>query len=596
MLTPRGSFWMHLLAFGAFAAIALMLSVEAFAQPTWGRPKTNKPDGANAQPDDNNPAGEETGLVAAPGRWTDTDPEQKQPAPDGEPGVWYAARTMGGKGQRYLWVLPESFEKGKGYDVVVLLHPKGQSVRFGLSTHSTIDAENGFRFRPEDILICMDGLSVVGRTPDDRGFVPSEESILAFRESMLEFSRQFPVRRFYLYGVGTGADFALAFAARFPALAEGLLLYRPTGLSGELVSKGARPQVPVVILHGSRDSTQNIGVTIALHRMMAESGCATVRFRAIPAFNHYPNPVRVSECVDWAAAMNATDPAEVLARARAILEFKGQDELGYVGPVWFTGAYEALSRITGKGAGGGGAANTATSSAKPAGGNLGAASGAGEAGQGSSGASSGEGALGPWKKLEGVTDEVLAGATALQNAIEAHAALHINGIREAIGGEKASAEDVVPDGTPTAALLWHLRQDFRGVDNVETFVSALGYDTLLDTHVAVGADLVDAYEQERSPDARTALAAQYVPHCFLAPTLPMLMGEMASQAEKNGELSEELLEFVELLNNVEKTWGEGGRAYAKLWRQWSLPDAFNAEDAEQDEDSEGDGSMNEMSE
>lgn len=594
MSTPRRLFWMPLVVLVAFVSGVMVLNAAAFAQPTWGRPKTNKPDNANTAPDENNPAGEGTGLVDAPGRWTDNDPEQKQPAPDGEPGVWYAARTQGGKGQRYLWVLPESFEKGKGYDVIVLLHPKGQSVRFGLSTHSTIDAENGNRFRPEDIFICMDGLSVVGRTQDDRGFVPSEQSILAFRESMLEFSRQFPVRRFYLYGVGTGADFALAFATRFPALAEGLLLYRPTGLSGELVSKGARPQVPVVILHGARDSTQNIGVTIALHRMLVESGCATARFRALPAFNHYPNPVRVSECVDWAAAMNATDPAEVLERARAILEFKGQDELGYVGPVWFTGAYEALSRITGKGAGGdGGGANSATSSAKPAG-----------AGSGSGKSAEADGASGPWKKLEGVTDEVLAGATALQSAIEAHAELHIAGIRAALGGTGAevgasvSAEDIVPDGTPTAALLWHMRQDFRGVENVESFVSSLGYDTLLDTHVAVAADLVEAYDEERQPDERAELAARYVPSCFLAPTLPMLIGEAASAAEKKGELDEELLEFVELLNNVEKTWGEGGRAYAKLWRQWSLPEAFNADAAaegSEDDEAEGDA-MNGMSE
>lgn len=554
---------------GIALALVLAISCPFFistalaSQPTWGKPKVDKP-AKPAQPtgepgdDEDHPvadpdapmgsgqpgddgeggAGGGEGRVADAGRWSDDDPEKKQPTYECDGGVWYAAKTAAGA--RFLWSMPVNFEKGKSYDIIVLMHPRGENVRWGMNAHAEDDPLTGGRFRPNDILISVDGPSMAGggrgrsaspRSNDRRDFVPGQATIVAFRDTILEFTRSFPMRHIYLDANGSSADFAAVFAARFPALADGMVLYRAGNVAKAAAGKG---RSPIVFLHGAKDSLQSVGTSIDAHRAFMDAGHAGARLRILPSYNDYPNPFRVSECLDWIAAMNADDPAEVLDRARAMLTPKDPDEYGYTAPVWFAGANEALARITGAGL----LPPTAADS--------------------------------PWKKLENISDETVAAASALQSAINAHAQRHVEALK-ALDDAK-SAATIAPDGSAVPNWLWLARHDFRTVPAMEDFAKAIDYDRALDAHAAAATVFALGWSEAGSEVEKTAVAAEWARRIFLAPTLPLNLGTIARIAEKQhaAELDEETTESIELIRNVDQSWTEGAKAYAKLWHEWTL--------------------------
>ena len=51
------------------------------------------------------------------------------------------------------------------------------------------------------------------------------ENCVRFRDVLLEFSRNLPVRSIFLYGQGGGGKFAAYFSVAFPALADGVLAH-----------------------------------------------------------------------------------------------------------------------------------------------------------------------------------------------------------------------------------------------------------------------------------------------------------------------------------------------------------------------------------
>lgn len=540
------------------------------AQPTWGRPKETRPNrDKGGMPDEapsdegSDDAGEQgdevmTGAkVSSPGRWdNEQDPEQKQPTWECEGDVWYAARTQAGV--RFLWVLPADFEKGKAYDLVVLLHPSGENVRWGMSSHGMSDPDTGGRFAPNCIVVCVDGLTALrsrGKPGESRAFLASVETIMAFRDVMLELSRTLPVRRMYLYGTGTGADFALLFSQRFPALAEGVVLHRASAKMKDAAVAGA---TPTVFLHGAKDGLLNVALTEATYEAFKSAGHSGVRLRVMPSYNDYINPVRAEECLNWIVGMQVDDPGEALKIATGLLTPKSADEFGYVGPVWYGGAWEVLARF-----------EAAKSQAQRGAGNAGGAD------------PQPKESAGPGKKFETAPDEAAAGAAALRRAIEEAAHKHIAALKEMGLGDDAGA--IACDGAPTAAYLWHFRQDFRGVPEAEAFFATIGYDAALAVADGQAALVRSAFEESNDAAERVNKVCSLVGSALLSPGLPLMLGSVAEQAlsKQAGDLTPDGRESIELLENAEQTWNQGAKAYAKVWQTWSLDDLAHGAGADE---------------
>lgn len=575
------------------------LAVETVHQPTWGKPKETRPRPANT-PDDEPMDEDLIGDPDAPSRsrgerprearvseagvWKDGDPQRKKPTEECEGDVWYAATSepgnaTGNGGVRYLWVTPAGFDRSKSYDLVVILHPSQSNVFWGMHAHANSDPATGGRFRPDQIVVCVDGLTVTGKGAERRSFVVGSDTVMAFRDVMLELSRSFPIRRMYLYGSESGADFAIAFSQRFPALADGVVAYRASAAVQQFAGKG---RMPLVFVQGAKDGLLPLATSIENHRAFIDAGHAGVRLRVLPGFNDYPNPVRVSECIDWMLAMNARGDGaaeEVLHAARGMLEPKESDESGYVGPVWFSGAYEALSRITGT----------------PEGGIIGAAGdNVGERlwrSLGASGKAAKDGARGGGGEI---SDETLAAASTLQGEIETHAKRHVSEIQKLMNPQASGTSTEmeagglpVPDGSPAAAWLWHFRQDFRGVAPAEAYIAAIGYDEAVQTHMVNAQTMAKALRDAQDPQGQVEVAAVWIGRVFLAPTLPLSIGAAAQLSTKQLQdhqegLSPEVQESLEMIANVDRTWTEGARAYRKVWREWGGQKA--GEEVEPDEE------------
>lgn len=515
---------------GLVIAAVLFLSAPGFpvaaasAQPTWGRPKQTRPQvGTEAEQEQDSE--EELGRAkTSPGAdWGDNaaDPDQKNPSWDAKPGEWYAAKTDAGV--RYVWSLPVEAERGKSYDVFISLHPAGENARWIIGSHADVNTEA--RFRPRDIVVGVDGLTATASSDEHRRFAVGPEPIMAMRDVALQMTRTLPGRRFYLYATADASDFALAFAARFPALADGVLVYR-LDRAAEFGFKGT---APMVFMHGARDSRTPLARSLQARAAFEEKGHTGVRLRVLPSFNDYPNPVRASECLDWIVAVQADSASEVLDRVKRILTPKPADQFSYVAPVWFSGAYEALGRITGR--------------ETP----------------------------GKWKPASGISDEALAEATALERAIDAHAAKHVEELKKLVTAPESLA---AMDGSPAPAWLWHAREDFRGVPAMEAYITELSYDATLAEHLSAAADLASRWDQTQDPLERVEALPEFLPGACLAPTLPFGMAGAFRIAAKQSEqgLPEDLNELNEAAANVDKTWNEGPRAYRDVWRQWRLPE------------------------
>lgn len=495
-------------------------------QPTWGRPKQTRPPVRTVEEDERE-AEEEFGKarVSAGAEWGPNDPEQKRPTWESTGGQWYAAKTDAGV--RYVWSLPVGAERGKSYDVVIALHPSGESARWIMTSHAAGGgAAGGARFLPGNVVVGVDGLTATATNAERRRFAVGPETIGAMRDVVLQMTRTLPGRRFYLYASGDAADFGMAFAARFPALADGLVLHR----INRAAEAGFRGSAPIVLLHGAKDSMTPVGRALMARSAFEEKGHTGVRVRVLPSFNDYPNPVRAAECFEWVAAVQAESAAEVVERVRSMLRPKAADEYGYQAPVWFAGAWEALGRVTGR--------ETA----------------------------------GKWKAPAGaVGDKVMAEARALEAAIDAHAAKHVEELRKIVTG---AGSLTALDGSPAAAWMWHAREDFRGVPAMEAFVVEMGYDALLAEQMRSAAALTERWGQTRDPMGRAEALPEFLAASCAAPTLPVgIVSTLRAAARANdGVLPEELQEMMEAANNVERTWNEGPRAYRNVWRQWRLPE------------------------
>lgn len=570
----------------AFAALFLLMgavlgaSLES-AQPTFGRPKPDKKK-SNPRQTDPTPVmepGEDTPtapapdepeeplpidepsssssfrFVASPEEWLETDPPRQAPAANLTPGETYAWRSS--DGLRYSFTVPANYrpDDSAGYDVVIICHPRGDDFRWGAANHLSAKAavDRGsarLAFRPNNFVVCVDGVGALPTRPKFRSFPSSPGAMVRFRDFVLELTRSLPARRFYLYGFGggdgedgdgAGGRFVLEFARQFPALADGVIAYG-SGWSEDVTD---RLNVPVVIMHGVKNGLVPLSSAMQLHSDYVELGSKLVRLRPLRAFNDYPNPVRVSECIDWLAGARTDSPAEALAAIEAMLTPKGGDEYDYVAPVWYAGAREILGRILDE--------------QIPL---------AGEA---------------PFEGNKAPSDEIKTRARAIVQQIDDAARAHIAALRTSLPDGKLAA-DLVLDGGPWLGHLIAARDDFRGVAPMEQLAESLKFDSVAAEHAAIGRDLVSEWTT-RTDEDNFALVVAMLPKCFFYEGLPVNMPSRMKAWRRKSQSGELALpaDQIEGFENV-TNWDDGVRKgldeYQRIWRVWRFEPAPASKPAE----------------
>lgn len=564
-----------------FVAAVLMLALAgagAAGQPTFGRPKPTRkkpeppaqvdpasapgdvsdippsvgPDVPPAKSPMFEPDASESGFTPSPEEWLDDDPARHKPASDLTPGETYAWRSA--DGLRFSYTIPAHYKPGDGCDVVVICHPQNSDFRWGMSNHLAYKAalERGsarLAFRPDNIIVSVDGVGADPRHPRTRWWPCDGASVVRFRDFMLELTRILPARRFYLYGAGGGdpetggggGQFVVRFAASFPALADGVIVYGSNAPPGEI----GRCNVPTVFVHGVKNGVVPFSEAIKLYDANIAAENKLVRLRALRSFNDYPNPVRVSECIDWLSGVRTEDPKEVLAAVEHMLTPKGGDEYDYLCPVWYAGARELLGRLLGE-----------------------------------------PGVLTGEMPLEGKSKpgpEVQARAREIVGLIDGAAEANISALRRWIP-EGTRAENLVLDGEPWLGHLIAARDDFRGVGPMEEFATAIDYDAVAELHKAAAAELVADWPT-RDDAENFIMAADLLPRCFLYEGLPVdLSMKMKSWKRKQQagemELPADALEGFENVTNWDEGYRKGLDGYQAIWRRWRFEPA--AASTEQD--------------
>ena len=508
----------------------------AVAQPTFGpkKPPATKPEDGNGAPTEKPkrptpakparaPGAGAPGTSQVPEEWLQDDAPRAEPSQDGKPGEWYCWKTT--DGTRYAWSLPAKYEKGKAYDLVVLLHPAQMDFRWGPSNHQR--GEDGFR--PDCVVVSVDGMSANPRRPDMRTFEPTAENCVRFRDVLLEFSRVLPVRHMILYGQGSGGKFAAYFSSAFPALADGVLNH-----GGGMVDGGAvKSTVPMVFMHGAKDSITPLRASVEAVKAYQDAGHKSVRLRVLREYNDFPNETCAGECVDYLRAMRTENPAEVVAAAKRMLTPKGADEFGYRPTPWFAGAMGVLRRFgDGEGAGVG---------------------------------------VGKFEKEPAA--EVKKEAEVLIAKIEKEAELNVTNIRTLLKASGMEKGDFELDGGAWLGYLLTARDDFRGVKAMEALAAELKLDEKIAAHAEQAGELWATWSVSAQEGEKYAIAVEKITKSYLCEGLPVdLLPRCRAIMKKADELeidsaARNMFEFMQLW---EQGCREGLEAYKMRVGEWDL--------------------------
>jgi predicted esterase len=448
-------------------------------------------------------------------------PKLKPGDKDAKPLTVYQWRAEAGSkdeddGLRFTWSLPKDYARGKSYDLVVVCHGTGLDYRWG---HANLAPAE---FRPTDIVVCPDGTSEA----DDgtRVFLGERRDVITFRDFVLEMSRSFPVDRIFLYGHSQGSFFVLYAAGQFPGLTEGVVAHA-SGAWTNTTLQGGIQSIPLAFMHGTADPVIPYGQSVGARDAFRDAGHEMLLVRRMEGYNHWPNAIRASECLDWCAAMSTTRADTALRCAEALLAPKPKDQYGYECPVPFGGAYQALKRVLMEGE----------------------------------------------NHVEEASDEQKAKAKAMLERIDAEAARHVATLSKDV---KSKGDLVLGLGEQGGAWLGHMlafREDFRGVPAAEAYFTTIALDEATTAQRDAGAKLGTAWYSPRAETEKFAAVTENIGECFLLDTLPATlakdMGDMKARAAEL-KLGEDLLENYSVLEMWASARKAGYARYLEMCRQF----------------------------
>lgn len=445
------------------------------------------------------------------------DPPARQPAADA-PAHSVFAHTARAGGLRYTWVLPKGYDGKTPRNLSVILHGTGLDYRWGHWNNKP-----GI-FRPDDIVVSVDGTSPDGQT---RLFLGRPEDAALFAKFLEELRASFSVDRIFLYGHSQGGFFVPYFMGEHPEAVAGGVAHASGAWNWSKTPKELR-KLALVFLHGSSDPVVPYGQSPGSRDYYVEHGFPLTHLRRLPYYNHWPNAVRATEELDWCQGMTAKDPREVLDCALAMLRTKPADEYQWTTVVDFSGALRVLERLVGKGP----------------------------------------------VALEKVPEDLAQEAREWMARIDAQAEEQVKTLRATLPKKGA----LVLDGKPWLGQLLPLREDFRGVDAVEKLCAEIGLAKLAEAHGKATKPLYDAWYGEGKSEADCAGAVlESIGKCFLVDGLPANLREKMEEWKKRK---------LELPAKVAKKWNDwesylkglddGWKQYESVWKKWKGPETKRA--------------------
>lgn len=441
---------------------------------------------------------------------TPGDPEQKAPFAGAKPLEVLAWKSKAGL--RYTWVLPKDYDGKTPRNLTVILHGTGLDYRWGHGNNKP-----GV-FRPDDVVVSVDGTSP--GQGESRLFLGEPKDAAAFAEFLAEMRTTFVVDRVFLYGHSQGGFFVVYYAGERPETVAGVVAHASGAWNWSKMPAAAK-KVAIAFMHGSSDPVVAYGQSPGSRDVYADKGFELLHLRRLDGYNHLPNAVRATETLDWCQGMTAATPEEALACALRLLTAKPADEYQWETVPGFAGARDVLRRLAGQG---------------PA----------------------------PFKS---VADDVAASAKRWTAAIESHAALHVAKLEKALGKKG----ELVIDAKPPLGHLIPLREDFRGVDAVETFVKSSGFDKRVAAQAKEMKTFWEAWSSSKPPEEVARAVLEALAKCCLLDAFPAELGEKLDAWKGQGLKLGGKLTFANY-DAWSAAWRDGRKDYAKLWREWKGPE------------------------
>jgi len=437
---------------------------------------------------------------------------KKKPDAKAAAHTWFADESKGGL--KYAWELPDGYDGKTPRNVTVILHGTGLDWRWGPANNPA-----GV-FRPGDVVVSVDGTSP-GQN-QSRLFLGEKKDADAFAAFLNELRASFAVKDVFLYGHSQGGFFVVYFAGEHPDMVAGVVAQASGAWNWSKMGAPVK-KVAIAFEHGTLDPVVPYGQSPGSRDAYAKEGFKLLHLRRLQDWNHWPNALRATECLDWCEGMTTDDPTVALDCARRILAPKKADQYQWKTVVGFSGARDVLRRFESKGP-----APFATVDAKLA-----------------------------------------ASAADVTKKLEEHAAKHVKALEKDV----ASRKDLKLGGEWLGHLI-ALREDFRGVDAVEAYVKKIGYDDALESQSKSAGVIFGAWYDEKDTKKIYETIVGAIDDAFLVegypPELTSKMDEWKNDAKKLGIGKKPLEKFAsfEAWNNG---WKKGLERYQKLWEDWKAP-------------------------
>jgi len=440
------------------------------------------------------------------------DPELKAPSADAPALTVHQWKSAAGL--RYAWCLPKEYDGKKARNLTVILHGTGLDYRWGFANNKP-----GV-FRPDDVVISVDGTNEI--EDKSRRFDGTDKDAKAFHEFLAEVRTLFKIDRTFLYGHSLGGFFVTYYAGAFPEDVDGVVAHASGAWNWTDTGKKVR-RVAIAFMHGTGDPVVPYRQSPAARDHYAEQGFPMLLLRRLPGYNHWPNTVRATECLDWCEAMTTPNPDRALELARELLRPKGVDDFGYDIPPAFAAARQVLRRFAGEG-------------------------------------------NAPFGDLPAM---VQGSASELASAVEKLAADVAEDLQKAIGKKLAL------DAEPPIGALRAYREDFRGVDAAERWIKKQDLDKLFAKHDKAAEPVYKAWEDEKITDGeRFTAIVTALGECWLHDGFPEELAVKLDEwrEDKKLKLSKESIKAYDS-NAVpwKEGWAEGWKLYQRAVADWKVP-------------------------
>jgi len=435
------------------------------------------------------------------------DPERRAPDPKARAHALYAWTSEGGL--RYTWCLPEGYDPAQPRNLTVICHGTGLDYRWG-----TLNNLPGV-FRPDDVVVSVDG-----PTPDGQArlFLGEPKDAQAMRAFLGEMRKQFAVDRVFLYGHSQGGFFVVYFAGEFPDEVAGVVAHASGAWNWSKTGKDVR-QVAICFMHGTQDQVVPYRQSPGSRDHYAGLKFELLSLRRLADYSHWPNAVRANECLSWCQGMSARDPAEALAAALEILRPKKSDEYQWETVVGFAQARDVLRRLVGEG---------------PA-------------------------------PFEAVDPKLVEHAQRVIEALEKEGARHVAVL------QKQVKKGLALDGKPWLGHLIALREDFRGVDSVEAYVKAIGFDKQCEAQRKAVEQVLTAWYGDAEPSEKLAEILDGLAGGYLFEGYPPELSEQVETWKAGAKLDKKAEKKYAGFAAWREAWKDGTQQYADLWKDWKGP-------------------------